>query len=130
MDPVMSNQLTTDQCQVMKVNYARFDNDAQACFDQIIGALGMMAASRCGMPVEAVRTDAKKALELMQSYMVKTIYGVFADSYSGTALEPLFGTGQEGSTRASPVAGLAVTGLYPAQYTRTSGTRENQFQIS
>ncbi|KAI2509436.1 hypothetical protein MHU86_4937 [Fragilaria crotonensis] len=64
----------------------------------------MMAASRCGMPVEAVRTHAK-ALELMQ-YMVKTIYGVSADSYSGTALEPLFGTGQ--GSRAFPVVRLSL----------------------
>lgn len=56
MDPVMLNQLTTDLCRVLKVNDARFDNDASACFDRIIVALGMLAARRCGMPTEAVRT--------------------------------------------------------------------------
>ena len=65
MDPVMLNQLTTDLCPLLKVNYARFDNDASACFDHIIVALGMMAARHCGMPTEAVQTHAK-ALELMQ----------------------------------------------------------------
>ncbi|KAI2493732.1 hypothetical protein MHU86_20802 [Fragilaria crotonensis] len=104
MDPVMLNQLTTDLCRVLKVNYARFDNDASACFDRIIVALGMMAARRCGMPVEAVRTHAK-ALELMQ-YMVKTIYGVSEESYKGTALEPLFGTGQ--GSGASPAVWLSL----------------------
>lgn len=39
--------------------------------------------------------------------LVKTIYGVSADSYSGTALEPLCGTDQ-GSTRASPVVWLSL----------------------
>lgn len=57
------------------MNYVRFDNDASACFDRIMVALGMMAARRCGMPIgEAVRTHTK-ALELMQ-YMVKTVHGV------------------------------------------------------
>lgn len=104
MDPVMLNQLTTDLCRVLKVNYARFDNDASACFDRIIVALGMMAARRCGMPAEAIRTHAK-ALELMQ-YMVKTIYGVSDQSYKGTALEPLFGTGQ--GSGASPAVWLTL----------------------
>ena len=109
MDPVMLNQLTTDLCRVLKVNYARFDNDASACFDRIIVALGMMAAQRCGMPVEAVRTHAK-ALELMQ-YMVNTIYGVSEESYKGTALEPLFGTGQ--GSGASPAVWLSLVVVLP-----------------
>ena len=104
MDPVMLNQLTTDLCRVLKVNYARFDNDASACFDRIIVALGMMAARRCGMPVAAIRTHAK-ALELMQ-YMVKTVYGVSDRSYQGTALAPLFGTGQ--GSGASPAVWLSL----------------------
>ena len=107
MDPVMLNQLTTDMCRLLKVNYARFDNDASACFDRIIVALGMLAARRCGMPEDAIRTHAK-SLELMQ-YMVKTIYGVSEDAYSGTALEPLFGTGQ--GSGASPAVWLTLVVL-------------------
>ncbi|KAI2509680.1 hypothetical protein MHU86_4800 [Fragilaria crotonensis] len=104
MDPVMLNQLTTDLSRVLKVNYVRFDNDASACFDRIIVALGMMAARRCGMPKEAVRTHAT-ALQLMQ-YMVKTIHGVSSDSYSGTMMAPLFGTGQ--GSGASPAVWLSL----------------------
>ncbi|KAI2497541.1 hypothetical protein MHU86_16944 [Fragilaria crotonensis] len=107
MDPVMLNQLTTDLCRLLKINYVRFDNDASACFDRIIVALGMLAARRCGMPFEAVRTHSK-ALELMQ-YMVKTMYGVSDDSYRGTALEPLFGTGQ--GSGASPAVWLSLVVL-------------------
>jgi hypothetical protein len=104
MDPVMLNQLTTDLCRLLKVNYARFDNDASACFDRIIVALGMMAARRCGMPTAAVRTHAK-ALELM-TYMVKTVYGISEASYRGTVMEPLFGTGQ--GSGASPAVWLSL----------------------
>ncbi len=104
MDPVMMNQLTTDLCRLLKVNYARFDNDASACFDRIIVALGMMAARRCGMPIDAVRTHAN-ALELMQ-YMVKRVHGVSKDTYKGTAMEPLFGTGQ--GSGASPAVWLSL----------------------
>ena len=83
---------------------ATFDNDAVACFDRIIVALGMMAARRCGMQINTVRTHAK-SLELMR-YMVKTVYGVSENSYSGTLFAPLFGTGQGGG--ASPAVWLTL----------------------
>ena len=92
MDPIMLNQLTTDMCRVLLCNYVRFDNDALACFDRIIVALGMLAARRCGMPTRAVQTHAQ-SLELMQ-YTVKTVYGISEHSHQGTPFEPLFGTGQ------------------------------------
>jgi hypothetical protein len=105
--PIMLNQLTTDMSRIMKVNYARFDNDASACFDCIIVALGMLAARRCGMPISAVRTHAK-SLELMQ-YTVKTVYGISNTSYQGTPFEPLFGTGQ--GSGASPSVWLTLVVL-------------------
>ena len=40
----MLTQLTTDLYLVLKHNMARFDNDAFACYDRIIVALGMLAA--------------------------------------------------------------------------------------
>ncbi len=71
MDLIMlTTQLTADMCRLLKINYARFDNDASACFDRTIVALGMLAARRCGMPISAIRLHAK-SLELMK-YMVKT----------------------------------------------------------
>ncbi len=93
MTPIMLNQLTTDLSRMLRTNYARFDNDASACYDRIIVALGMMAARRCGMPINAVRSHAK-SLELMKYYTVKTMYGISEQSYSGTPFAPLFGTGQ------------------------------------
>ena len=107
MDPIMLNQLTTDLCRVLRINYARFDNDASACFDRIIVALAMLAARRCGMPTNAVKTHAT-ALELMQ-YTVKTVYGASEASYKGTPFEPLFGTGQGSGT--SPAAWLTLVVL-------------------
>ncbi|KAI2509666.1 hypothetical protein MHU86_4786 [Fragilaria crotonensis] len=92
MDPIMLIQLTTDLSRLLKVNLARFDNDASACYDRIIVALGMLAARRLGMPDNAIKTHAD-ALRFMQ-YTVKTIHGISEDSYEGTPFEPLFGTGQ------------------------------------
>jgi hypothetical protein len=37
----------------------RFDNDASACYDRIIVNLGMLAARRCGMPLNAIQTHAE-----------------------------------------------------------------------
>jgi hypothetical protein len=74
MDPVMLMQLTSDLCRILRHDLARFDNDASACFDRIIVALGMLAARRCGMPKNAIRLHAD-ALQFMK-YMVKTVYGI------------------------------------------------------
>ena len=65
-DPIMLTKLTTDLCRLLKHNLARFDNDASACYDRIIVALGMLAARRCGMPNHAVQTHA----DLFRTYEV------------------------------------------------------------
>jgi hypothetical protein len=104
MDPVMLTELTTDLCRVLKHDLARFDNDASACYDRIIVALGMLAARRCGMPDNAIRVHAE-ALQFMQ-YTVKTVYGILENNYHGTAFEPLFGTGQ--GSGASPSVWLTL----------------------
>ena len=70
LDPIMLTQLTVDLCQALKHDLARFDNDASACYDKIIVALGMLAARKCGMPSNAIRTHAE-ALEFMK-YQVKS----------------------------------------------------------
>jgi hypothetical protein len=104
MDPIMLIQLTTDLSRLLKTNLARFDNDASACYDRIIVALGMLAARRLGMPKNAIRTHAD-ALQFMK-YTVKTIHGVSEDTYEGTHFEPLFGTGQ--GSGASPSVWLTL----------------------
>ncbi|KAI2513961.1 hypothetical protein MHU86_345 [Fragilaria crotonensis] len=104
IDPVMLTELTTDLCRVLKHDLARFDNDASACYDRIIVALGMLAARRCGMPENAIQAHAE-ALEFMK-YTVKTVYGVSGDNYHGTPFEPLFGTGQ--GSGASPAIWLTL----------------------
>lgn len=104
LDPIMLTQLTTDISRVQKTNMIRFDNDASACYDRIIVALGMLAARRCGMPDNAISTHAN-ALKWMK-YKVKTIYGISEDNYSGTEFEPLFGTGQ--GSGASPAVWLSL----------------------
>ena len=84
----MLTQLTTDLCRLLKHNLARFDNDASACYDRIIVALGMLAARRCGMPEHAIQTHAD-CLELMR-YTIKTAHGISEDNYHGTPFSPLF----------------------------------------
>ncbi len=100
----MLTQLTTDLCRIHKHNLARFDNDARACSDRIIVALGMLAARRCGMPETAVQTHAD-SLKLMK-YTVKTVHGISESNYHGTTFEPLFGTGQ--GSGASPSVWLTL----------------------
>ena len=92
MDPIMLTQLTPDLCRLMKHNLTRFDNNASACYDRIIVALGMLSARRFGMPENAIKTHAD-SLQFMR-YAVKTIYGISEDNYLGTPFEPLFETGQ------------------------------------
>ena len=104
MDPIMLTQLTSDLCRLMKHYLVRFDNDASACYDRIIVALGMLAARRFGMPGNAMKTHAD-TLEFMR-YAVTTIYGISKENYKGTPFEPLFGTGQ--GSGASPAVWLTL----------------------
>ena len=107
MDPITLSQLTTDLCRILKHDLARFDNDASACYDRIIVALGMLAARRCGMPINAIRRHSE-ALQFMK-YTIKTIYGISEENYAGTPFEPLFGTGQ--GSGASPAVWLTLVVL-------------------
>jgi hypothetical protein len=107
MDPIMLTQLTSDLCLILKHDLARFDNDALACYDRNIVALGMLAARWCGMPTNAIRLHAE-ALQFMQ-YTVKTMYGISENNYHGTAFAPLFGTGQ--GSGASPAVWLTLVVL-------------------
>jgi hypothetical protein len=100
----MLTQLTTDLFRILHHDLARFDNDASACYDRIIVALGMLAARRCGMPKHAIQLRAD-ALKFMK-YTVKTAYGVSESNYSGTPFAPLFGTGQRSG--ASPAVWLSL----------------------
>ena len=104
VDSVMLTQLTADLCRVLKHDYARFDNDASACYDRIIVGLGMLAARKCGMPASAIKTHTD-ALQFMR-YTVKTVHGVSEDNYHGTVFAPLFGTGQ--GSGASPAVWLSL----------------------
>ena len=126
MDPIMLTQLTSDLCRILKHDLARFDNDASACYDRIIVALGMLAARRCGMPQNAVRLHAD-ALRFMQ-YTVKTIHGISSDNYHGTPFEPLFGTGQ--GSGASPAVWLTLVVLLLHTFDRLIPHRMNFVPIS
>ena len=117
----MLTQLTTDLCRILRHDLVRFDNDASACYDRIIVALGMLAARRCGMPKNAIRLHAE-ALQFMR-YTVKTIYGVSESNYSGTIFEPLFGTGQ--GSGASPSVWLSLVVLLLHTFDRIVPHRMN-----
>ena len=121
MDPIMLTQLTTDLCRILKHDLARFDNDASACYDRIIVALGMLAARRCGMPANAIRLHAD-ALQFMR-YTVKTVYGVSESNYHGTPFAPLFGTGQ--GSGASPAVWLSLVVLLLHTFDRIVPHRMN-----
>ncbi len=59
IDAIMLIQLTNDLSRVQRMNTVRFDNDATACYDRIIVALGILAARQCGIPENAIRTHAQ-----------------------------------------------------------------------
>jgi hypothetical protein len=122
----MLTQLTADLCRILKHDLARFDNDASACYDRIIVALGMLAARRCGMPQNAIRLHAD-ALKFMK-YTVKTMYGISTDNYQGTPFAPLFGTGQ--GSGASPAVWLSLVVLLLHTFDRLIPHRMNFVPIS
>jgi hypothetical protein len=126
MDPIMLTQLESDLCLILKHNLSRFDNDASACYDCIIVALGMLAARRCGMPRNAIRLHAD-ALQFMK-YTVKTMYGISDNTYQGTPFAPLFGKGQ--GSGASPAVWLTLVVLLLHTFDRIIPHRMNFVPIS
>ncbi len=103
-DPIVLTQLTTALCRILKHHHARFDNNASACYDRIIMTLDVLAARRCGMPDNAIRTHAD-SLQLTK-YIVKKAHGISDDNYNGTVFSPLFGTNQ--CSRATPAVWLML----------------------
>jgi hypothetical protein len=126
LDPIMLTELTSDLCRVLRVDLSRFDNDASACYDRIIVPLGMLAARKCGMPANAVRTHAD-ALAFMK-YTVKTVYGISESNYHGTVFAPLFGTGQ--GSGASPAVWLSLVVILLQTMDRLIPDRMNFTPIS
>jgi hypothetical protein len=126
LDPIMLTQLSSNLCRVLKHDYARFDNDSSSCYDCIIVGLGMLAARKCGMPPHAVRTHAD-ALQFMK-YMVETVHGISEDNYHGTALSPLFGTGQ--GSGASPAVWLSLVVILLQTLNRLIPDRTNFSSLS
>ena len=122
----MLMQLTSDLCRILKHDIARFDNDASACYDRIIVALGMLAARRCGVPENAIQLHAD-ALHFMK-YTVKTMYGISDSNYQGTPFAPLFGTGQ--GSGASPAVWLTLVVLLLQTFDRLIPHRMNFVPIS
>ena len=104
MHPILLIQLTTDLFRLLKANLARFDNDASACYDRIIVALGMLVARRLDLPYNAIRTHAD-ALQVMR-YTVKTIHRISKDTNQSTPFASIFGTGQ--GSGASPAVWLTL----------------------
>jgi Reverse transcriptase (RNA-dependent DNA polymerase) len=88
-------------------NLTKFDDDASACYDRIIVALGMLAARRCGMPPNAIRLHSE-ALQFMK-YTIKAVHGISEKNFAGTPFEPRLGTGQGSGT--SPVVWLTLVVL-------------------
>jgi hypothetical protein len=126
LDPIMLTELTSDLCRVLRIDLARFDNDASACYDRILVSLGMLATRKCCMPSHAIRTHAD-ALAFMK-YTVKTVYGISESNYRGTVFAPLFGTGQ--GSGASPAVWLSLVVILLQTMDRLIPDRMNFTPIS
>lgn len=103
-DALFFARLEKDLIRQTRANSAHMDNDATGCYDQIITSLGMIACRRLGMPMKALQCQAE-TLRTMR-YSVKHNYGTSLQEYSGTDIEPLFGTGQ--GSGASPAIWLGL----------------------
>ena len=103
-DALFFARLEKDLIRQTKSNSAHMDNDATGCYDRIVTSLGMIACRRLGMPEHAIQCQAE-TLRMMR-YSVKHAYGTSQHEYTGSATEPLFGTGQ--GSGASPAIWLGL----------------------
>jgi hypothetical protein len=77
----------------------------------------MLAARKCGIPSNAIRTYAD-ALAFMK-YQGKTIHVISSENYQGTPLAPLFATVQ-GSCASPAVVWLSLAVIYCKDWTDLS----------
>jgi hypothetical protein len=127
VDPVLLEELQVSISYLSRTNQVTFHNDATSCYDRIIIALANLVARRFGMPEEIVRLHGC-TLEQMR-YYVSTALGISEQSYSHSAEDPIYGTGQ--GSCASPSVWLQICSVlfdchnqksYGAEYTSPDGS--------
>ncbi len=88
-----------------KTELLTFDNDASACYDQILPVLAAMASRRVGMQLIPCQLFTR-SLQGMK-YFTKVGEGVGDHCYRHTPAFPIYGTGQ--GSCASPVAWILIS---------------------
>jgi hypothetical protein len=95
LSAVLKKVFSHDYIRLTKTTGAFIENDAIGCYDRLVNNLVLMLMVKLGLP----KSVAACIGDLWDNvvHLIKTIYGIFAVSYSSTATQPLYGPGQ-GST--------------------------------
>lgn len=108
MNMVMQKQLKIEKAHCTKTSIAIFDNDAKACYDQMIVPLTSTFSQNAGISKETVGTLINTLDKA--HYHVRTNAGTSDDLYCSTIAQKIQGscTGQ-GNTRSGPLWELFFT---------------------
>jgi hypothetical protein len=80
IEVVLLKRVSYDLIRQSRMDACIFDNDATACYDQMIPSIVMIKCQRTGMPKSATRV-VLKVLEQMK-YHVRTAYGTSPQAFS------------------------------------------------
>jgi hypothetical protein len=105
-DVVVMRELTLAVSKLSKTPFARFENDASACFNRIIMNLVSAIFDRMGVPQSPLCLQEQTLLWVV--HYLKTGFGTSQASYTSDALHRIHGVGQ-GSNNAGPVTWVAIS---------------------
>lgn len=118
--PVFLEELQNEIYRLTRTQGVHFDNDATACYDRILPFFAAMASMSFG----ANTSMSKFAMVILLNalYRLKTTSGMAQESYSHTALHPIFGSGQGSGN--SPMLWLFICSiLMDAHFRLSNGAR-------
>jgi hypothetical protein len=94
------------------------DNDAKACYDQIVMLFALILCQKHGVPLSACKLSANALLSA--KYAIKTGFGISEGTYSSTIEQPTHGPVQ-GSRQASALWMIVSCLLFSAMYEHCHG---------
>jgi hypothetical protein len=118
---VVLRELTLNMAHMLRIELGGFENDADACYDQLIMNMMGTAFKSMGVPEGPLLRLQEDVLNNI-IHCLRTVFGIAVDSHTSYAIFRIFGVGQ--GSKAGPVSWARVSSLlFQAQDTLGHGVK-------